>query len=126
MPAHDQPGKGLHPLSLHGPWVLLLLGHQAEEHHWYSISGQEEEESLYLENKPQNFWVRRREEYLKTKANPPSETHSDADIKKSGENPAENSEVIEEAADHKENTSEPSLSFKCEKCDYENKTGKKV
>ena len=69
--------------------------------------------------------LRRQEEYLKKKANSPSETHLDADIEKSGENPAENSEVIEEADDHKEDTSEQSLSFKCKKCDYENKTEKR-
>ena len=40
-------------------------------------------------------------EHRQKKANPPSKTHSDEDIEKSGENLVENSEVIEEATDHK-------------------------
>ena len=36
----------------------------------------------------------------------------------------ENSEVIEEATDHKEDTSEQSINFKWEDCEFKNKTEK--
>ena len=59
-------------------------------------------------------------------ANPPSKTHCDEDIEESGDNPVENNKVIEEATDHKEDTSKQSICFECEDCEYKNETEKGV
>ena len=62
---------------------------------------------------PSTLWRNHRpqEEHLKKKANSPSQKPFDEFIEKSGEKPVENSEVIEEATYHKEDTSEQSISF---------------
>ena len=61
--------------------------------------------------------LRRREEYLKKKAEPIHEKKSTAD-----EHPVETRKTTEEATVHMEEAGEQVLAFKCEICDYRNET----